>query len=100
MPPVERSEEHTSELQSPMYLVCRLLLEKRRIHENAQLCLLAHQVANDDCVAAESKASGQDDACRGCQFCGFGHVAPLAGVFYEHRHPPDIAPFPKLRFSY
>src|SRR5437879_10968198 len=25
---VERSEEHTSELQSPMYLVCRLLLEK------------------------------------------------------------------------
>src|SRR5437762_10928905 len=24
-----RSEEHTSELQSPMYLVCRLLLEKR-----------------------------------------------------------------------
>src|SRR5437879_10990297 len=24
----QRSEEHTSELQSPMYLVCRLLLEK------------------------------------------------------------------------
>src|SRR5437762_9530627 len=27
---VVRSEEHTSELQSPMYLVCRLLLEKKR----------------------------------------------------------------------
>src|SRR5437762_4981841 len=26
---VNRSEEHTSELQSPMYLVCRLLLEKK-----------------------------------------------------------------------
>src|SRR5437762_11452299 len=26
---LERSEEHTSELQSPMYLVCRLLLEKK-----------------------------------------------------------------------
>src|SRR5437763_16705087 len=26
---VPRSEEHTSELQSPMYLVCRLLLEKK-----------------------------------------------------------------------
>src|SRR5437763_8232944 len=26
----ERSEEHTSELQSPMYLVCRLLLEKKK----------------------------------------------------------------------
>src|ERR1017187_10651257 len=24
-----RSEEHTSELQSPMYLVCRLLLQKK-----------------------------------------------------------------------
>src|SRR5437763_8920012 len=28
---VTRSEEHTSELQSPMYLVCRLLLEKKNI---------------------------------------------------------------------
>src|ERR1017187_5191456 len=28
-PPRHRSEEHTSELQSPMYLVCRLLLEKK-----------------------------------------------------------------------
>src|SRR5437764_13232305 len=27
-----RSEEHTSELQSPMYLVCRLLLEKKNIY--------------------------------------------------------------------
>src|SRR5437762_8876658 len=28
--PEVRSEEHTSELQSPMYLVCRLLLEKKK----------------------------------------------------------------------
>ena len=28
-----RSEEHTSELQSPMYLVCRLLLEKKKTNE-------------------------------------------------------------------
>src|SRR5690348_17560725 len=27
-----RSEEHTSELQSPVHLVCRLLLEKKNIH--------------------------------------------------------------------
>src|SRR5690348_17839031 len=26
---LERSEEHTSELQSPVHLVCRLLLEKK-----------------------------------------------------------------------
>src|SRR5256885_5158074 len=29
-----RSEEHTSELQSPCNLVCRLLLEKKNIHSN------------------------------------------------------------------
>src|SRR3712207_7691962 len=28
---LERSEEHTSELQSRQYLVCRLLLEKKKI---------------------------------------------------------------------
>src|SRR5947208_12775582 len=29
----DRSEEHTSELQSPDHLVCRLLLEKKKKHE-------------------------------------------------------------------
>src|SRR5258708_12872458 len=28
---MDRSEEHTSELQSPDHLVCRLLLEKKKI---------------------------------------------------------------------
>src|SRR3712207_8614944 len=30
LPPTGRSEEHTSELQSRQYLVCRLLLEKKK----------------------------------------------------------------------
>src|SRR2546422_2469769 len=30
--PKERSEEHTSELQSRLHLVCRLLLEKKKHH--------------------------------------------------------------------
>src|SRR5690348_18053833 len=29
-PSLQRSEEHTSELQSPVHLVCRLLLEKKK----------------------------------------------------------------------
>src|SRR5947208_11041394 len=33
-----RSEEHTSELQSPDHLVCRLLLEKKKKHKH--LCKL------------------------------------------------------------
>src|SRR5438552_6395484 len=31
-----RSEEHTSELQSPDHLVCRLLLEKKKKNNNRQ----------------------------------------------------------------
>src|SRR6201989_2425486 len=34
----ERSEEHTSELQSPMYLVCRLLLEKNNSRSILRSC--------------------------------------------------------------
>src|SRR2546430_10863848 len=33
---VERSEEHTSELQSQSNLVCRLLLEKKKIRRTAR----------------------------------------------------------------
>src|SRR2546426_958994 len=36
-----RSEEHTSELQSPCNLVCRLLLEKKKIHIQTQLSVNA-----------------------------------------------------------
>src|SRR5438876_11047495 len=34
---LDRSEEHTSELQSPVHLVCRLLLEKKKTQTNATL---------------------------------------------------------------
>src|SRR5947209_10895246 len=34
---VVRSEEHTSELQSRQYLVCRLLLEKKKMSVNSAL---------------------------------------------------------------
>src|SRR5437764_8811686 len=34
-----RSEEHTSELQSPMYLVCRLLLEKKKPRSQLRIAL-------------------------------------------------------------
>src|SRR5256885_16598871 len=33
----DRSEEHTSELQSPCNLVCRLLLEKKNLHNDYSL---------------------------------------------------------------
>src|SRR3712207_8274341 len=39
-----RSEEHTSELQSRQYLVCRLLLEKKTITHFISLSLSSHCV--------------------------------------------------------
>src|SRR5689334_24427303 len=36
-----RSEEHTSELQSQIQLVCRLLLEKKNHHRNARVMLMS-----------------------------------------------------------
>src|SRR5437879_11456971 len=38
-----RSEEHTSELQSPMYLVCRLLLEKKKHEGHPRLHNQSHK---------------------------------------------------------
>src|SRR5271168_4387161 len=39
-----RSEEHTSELQSPYELVCRLLIEKKK-----NTCIGSHRVRNRRC---------------------------------------------------
>src|SRR5256885_12181060 len=47
-PRTRRSEEHTSELQSPCNLVCRLLLEKKKTKKTRH----AHEPhgTRDDCV--------------------------------------------------
>src|SRR3712207_7693090 len=44
----QRSEEHTSELQSRQYLVCRLLLEKKKIqHDRHTKPTCQIRLAND-----------------------------------------------------
>src|SRR5687768_18366571 len=40
VPDDARSEEHTSELQSRLHLVCRLLLEKKKIKKNITIIAL------------------------------------------------------------
>src|SRR5205807_5246617 len=39
-----RSEEHTSELQSPCNLVCRLLLEKKKYRKDVASSFLTHSI--------------------------------------------------------
>src|SRR5256885_11894749 len=41
----QRSEEHTSELQSPCNLVCRLLLEKKKKNESCSVAMYAAHIA-------------------------------------------------------
>src|SRR5258708_31881352 len=51
---ISRSEEHTSELQSPDHLVCRLLLEKKKKAHDSYRCRVTHTVKYMTLNAAES----------------------------------------------
>src|SRR2546422_2651412 len=42
-----RSEEHTSELQSRLHLVCRLLLEKKKKKKETQQKMISHTIQED-----------------------------------------------------
>src|SRR2546426_7629842 len=44
----QRSEEHTSELQSPCNLVCRLLLEKKKKKKQKPVQLLPYTIVHHD----------------------------------------------------
>src|SRR2546423_10018176 len=55
LPQCARSEEHTSELQSLAYLVCRLLLEKKKkkhIHDDVETTIVCglHSTGTTTCV--------------------------------------------------
>src|SRR2546422_3142644 len=57
----DRSEEHTSELQSRLHLVCRLLLEKKKkIHRRADRLELAYVALQRD---ADGPRLGDRDVC-------------------------------------
>src|SRR5947209_12577505 len=54
-----RSEEHTSELQSRQYLVCRLLLEKKNLVQNAAVLLFPAWIVVGRDRAVGLEATGQ-----------------------------------------
>src|ERR1017187_6116223 len=74
----ERSEEHTSELQSPMYLVCRLLLEKKLDNND-----VGHAVHNNHTVAT---AVGRSDALPSGALHGNRQAREISNINYKtHR---------------
>src|SRR5256885_2251144 len=113
----ERSEEHTSELQSPCNLVCRLLLEKKKyIMENANLSkqqqvseimrqmLTQAQTAgqyftNDQIKEMTRKVSAEVDLVHQQtqnQRYGSSHIGVF--FFFIYTAPTDISPFPLHTF--
>src|SRR2546422_2397040 len=57
---VKRSEEHTSELQSRLHLVCRLLLEKKKKREHqASLTVVARVIATLDTVIPHAQTDAR-----------------------------------------
>src|SRR5256885_3942931 len=59
-----RSEEHTSELQSPCNLVCRLLLEKKKMNK----AISAYTTSKDSLGMLEGATDAQaGDVCCVCQ---------------------------------
>src|SRR5215467_6027813 len=66
----KRSEEHTSELQSPCNLVCRLLLEKKKNGEHGQ------RAVRGDTATGSGQARAALTGCRPCA-CFFMSAVPL-----------------------
>src|ERR1022692_44567 len=93
--PIPRSEEHTSELQSPCNLVCRLLLEKKKNMNEL------HQPGNTYRIRARTKTK---ESCSPPLHVSVTRPASTAIVhrfmacffffFLNDPAPPEISPFP------
>src|ERR1039457_7237872 len=92
--PAIRSEEHTSELQSPCNLVCRLLLEEKKKKQK-------HQLHSSPRPQSARRAHGRgrggasDDTLDGVAACMLvcGGLSPFFFFFLKGRAPPRILPF-------
>src|ERR1022692_3976183 len=92
---IGRSEEHTSELQSPCNLVCRLLLEKKKKKKRLHRQKTPRQRVYTTAV---------HDSCPRCaayflQVCTYGAVSALLFFFFFFfflmiRRPPRSTLFP------
>src|ERR1017187_746706 len=97
---MRRSEEHTSELQSPMYLVCRLLLEQKffsyaREYSGVSITTSAHYDELGRNHVNGSPGARRPLACFDCPPVRRHHVV----FFLKRRRPPKDSLFPIPRLS-
>src|SRR6201998_3862534 len=90
-----RSEEHTSELQSPVHLVCRLLLEKKK--RKNQHCRTGCLDAESWTLQRGAHSVSRYAPCSHCYSCLCAVHSVLSFNFFfflNNRAPPEFSPFP------
>src|SRR6202521_684640 len=90
-----RSEEHTSELQSPQNLVCRLLLEKKKKTNNTLTTYIYSQTR--DVVLLSQCAAHPSISTRTMWHCSPHLCRSLLSFFFfffNNPGPPEIYPLP------
>src|SRR5260363_297631 len=81
-----RSEEHTSELQSPDHLVCRLLLEKKKkANSHPARCPYARQNCPVECASAVGASYKCASLCANISPCGTQVLASASTLEAEVR---------------
>src|ERR1039457_3855778 len=91
---VFRSEEHTSELQSPCNLVCRLLLEKKRELPPNRRAAPPRRFGGPLAPRRRRPGDAVDHRPRGMKLHAFGNVHPPVVFFLMIRRPPRSTLFP------
>src|ERR1017187_3608050 len=88
-----RSEEHTSELQSPMYLVCRLLLEKKNAHYKGKRNMIISRTANlTRAINGRSHCQYRNQCALGCPFGAYFSTQSASLFFSAGAGPLTLRP--------
>src|SRR6202011_3726081 len=94
-----RSEEHTSELQSPMYLVCRLLLEKNITKKRDQMPRRPpHESPHERSTHKRVRAIGSRRTRTLTRVRQRRHLPLFFCFFLMKRRPPEFILFPPPPF--
>src|SRR6202023_2005880 len=91
----DRSEEHTSELQSLRHLVCRLLLEKKKQNRHVVLrqAVLHALIQFQRRCRLSRRLLLHNSPCQPCA-CSMAAFSFFFFFFLNDPAPPEISPFP------
>src|SRR5476651_1677462 len=92
-----RSEEHTSELQSRQYLVCRLLLEKKKKKPTRSIPTSQRSLATSNRGCSTSASSTCSTVTTGSVFFFLMIRRPPRSTLFPYTTPSDLRQRPRMR---